>query len=143
MHVRNVRSFEKLSLGGPFVMLADLVDVLERDLPRRFGGGPTDYQLVLAAARDDGEALLRLRIHPRIGAVDERAALDIVVAAIRATGLPVTLLRSRSSTGWLRVERKPPEPSERGKLLPIRDGRGIEAARARDAARMDGGQDGQ
>jgi hypothetical protein len=141
-HVGDVRSFEKLSLGGPFVMLDDVVDVLERDLPRRFGGGPTDYQLLLATARDDGETLLRLRIHPRIGAVDERAVLDRVTAAIDATGLPVTLLRSRSSTGWLEVERQPPEPSPRGKLLPIRDGRGINARAARDAARAPGGRDG-
>jgi hypothetical protein len=122
-HISMVRSFEKLSLGGPFVMLAEVVELLEAELPRRFGGGPTDYQLLLADQHTTGEVALRLRVHPRLGALDERAARETVLAAVQATGLP-TMLLGNQSAGWLAVERQAPEPAPSGKVLPIKHGAG-------------------
>ena len=116
-HVSTVRSFEKLSLGGPFVLLADLVDLLESALPRRFGGGPTDYQLLLADERG-GAAALRLRIHPRLGQLDERVVREAVRVAVQAAGLPTALLGHQPEE-WLEVERRAPEPAPSGKLLPL------------------------
>lgn len=135
-HVSAVRSFEKISLGGPFVLLTDLVRLLEGDLPRRFGGGPTDFQIQLADQRDDGQALLRLLVHPRIGSLDEETVHRVVAEAVRATGLPAQLLRSQPGA-WLRLERRAPEPAPTGKLLPIQDGRRVAPAPAGPSNRAD------
>jgi hypothetical protein len=40
--LRNLRSFEKLTAGGMTFCDADVIQALEQDLPRRFGGSPTD-----------------------------------------------------------------------------------------------------
>jgi hypothetical protein len=45
-HLRTIRSHEKLTAGGMSFLDHDLGRVLEEDLPRRFGGVPTDYQLL-------------------------------------------------------------------------------------------------
>ena len=50
-HLHSIRSFEKLTAGGMTFLDTDLVGVLEEVLPRRFGGGPTDYQQLV-----DGES---------------------------------------------------------------------------------------
>ena len=45
-HLHSIRSTHKITGEGVTFLAADLVHVLEEALPRRFGGGPTDYQLV-------------------------------------------------------------------------------------------------
>src|SRR5262249_44513834 len=45
-HLHTIRSFEKLTAGGMTFLDTDVIRVLEEVLPARFGGGPTDYQLV-------------------------------------------------------------------------------------------------
>jgi len=50
-HLHSIRSFEKLTAGGMTFVDADLIRTLEEILPARFGGGPTDYQLVTAKRR--------------------------------------------------------------------------------------------
>jgi hypothetical protein len=44
----------------------DVIRVLEEELPARFGGTPTDYQLLEEEA-DDGQPRLQLLVHPRVG----------------------------------------------------------------------------
>ena len=43
---RAIESFEKLKAAGMTFLDTDVIRILEADLPARFGGGPTDYQLV-------------------------------------------------------------------------------------------------
>ncbi len=45
------------------------LDILERVLPERFGGTPTDYQLVEQEGSRQTE--IELRVHPRLGALSE------------------------------------------------------------------------
>ena len=70
-HLREIRSHEKLTAGGMTFLDTDLIRVLEEVLPARFGGAPTDYQLVEEEAAE-GQPRVRLLVHPRIGAVDAR-----------------------------------------------------------------------
>jgi len=62
--VRNIFSFGKLTGQGMTLVGTDIVRLLEEVLPRRFGGGPGDYQLV----EIDGPSQTRLcfRVSPRV-----------------------------------------------------------------------------
>ena len=53
-HLHTIRSFEKLTAGGMTFVDTDVVRVLEEVLPRRFGGGPIDYQLIEDEGRTVG-----------------------------------------------------------------------------------------
>jgi len=58
-HLHTIRSYEKLTSGGMTFLDTDVIRVLEEVLPARFGGAPTDYQLLEDEA-DDGSPRLRL-----------------------------------------------------------------------------------
>lgn len=57
-HLHTVRSYEKLTGGGMTFLDTDIIRVLEEEMPARFGGAPTDYQLLEEEA-DDGQPRLR------------------------------------------------------------------------------------
>jgi len=80
-HVRTIRSFEKLTAGGMTFLDTDVIRVLEVVLPARFGGGPTDYQLIEDEA-DGGGACLRLLVHPAIGPLDADAVAQVFLEVI-------------------------------------------------------------
>jgi hypothetical protein len=118
-HLHAVRSFEKLTAGGMTFLDVDVIRVLETDLPARFGGGPSDYQLIEEEAGDGG-ARIALLVHPAVGPLDETALRETFLDAIgpgpgaarvmafqwRAARLPV-------------IERRPPIPSAKGKILHV------------------------
>ncbi len=65
-HVRHVRSDARITVAGVAVLDADVVHILEEILPRRFGGGATDYQLV-EEADAAGQPCLTLLASPPEG----------------------------------------------------------------------------
>ena len=73
--MHSIRSYEKLTAGGIRFFDTDLIGVLEKVLPVRFGGGPTDYQLVEDEA-ENGQPRLRLVVDPAVGTLDVRALGD-------------------------------------------------------------------
>jgi hypothetical protein len=116
-HVKAIRSYEKLTSGGIRFFDTDLIGVLEKVLPARFGGGPTDYQLVEDEA-ENGRPCLRLVVAPAVGTLDAQALGDAFLAAIsigsgaeRVAGL---LWRD---SGFLQVERRRPAAGPGGKVL--------------------------
>ncbi|MGH8714244.1 MAG: hypothetical protein ACREYB_09570 [Casimicrobiaceae bacterium] len=116
-HLHTVRSFEKLTAGGVTFGDVDIVRVLEEVLPRRFGGGPADYQLI-EDETGEGAPRLRLLVHPAIGAVDAGEVLRVFVAAISAgAGATRHMAAQWQDAGFLRVERAPPRISGGGKIL--------------------------
>jgi hypothetical protein len=82
-HLQNVRSFEKLTAGGMNFLDAAVVHLLEQELSSRIGGGPIDYQLVEGKGVD-GSPLLRLLVHPAVGAAGPRAIAEAFLAALAA-----------------------------------------------------------
>jgi hypothetical protein len=58
-----------LTGGGVTLLSGGLLDILERSLPARFGGVPSDYQLVECEGAAQTE--IHLRAHPRLGASPE------------------------------------------------------------------------
>jgi hypothetical protein len=125
--LHTIRSFEKLTAGGMMVLDEDVIRILEEVLPVRFGGGPTDYQLVEGEA-GDGRPLLRLLVHPRVPLVNPDVAREAFLAAVdqgsetaRVMGL------AWRDAGLLTVERSAPIATASGKILHLC---GAPAARA-------------
>jgi hypothetical protein len=87
-------------------------------LPRRFGGGPGDYQLTeLVDDLVDGQPRIRLHADPRLGPLDEVALYRTVLEGVVGLGIPVTGLW-RAPT-WFSVDRRPPVAEPSGKILHV------------------------
>jgi hypothetical protein len=65
VQIDRIFSYGKLTGHSMTLLGGDLLDILERRLPARFGGGPTDYQLVEQEGRAQTE--VELRVNPRLG----------------------------------------------------------------------------
>jgi hypothetical protein len=118
-HLHGIRSFQRVTAGGMTFLDADVADVLDAVLPARFGGGPTDYQVVEDEAAD-GRPRLRLLVHPRIGPVDPAAITDAFLDAIGRSSATARLM----SLSWrdarlVQVERRPPLVTRAGKILHV------------------------
>jgi hypothetical protein len=116
-HLSGVRSREKLTAGGMTFYDADVVRVLEHLLPARFGGGPTDYQLLEDEA-DSGEPVVRLLVNPTVGPLDGDRVGETFLEAIA----PGSGAERIMGTVWrdgriLRVERRAPLTAASGKIL--------------------------
>lgn len=109
-HLHTVRSYEKLTAGGLTLLDTDVIQVLEEKLPSRFGGGPTDYQLV--EDEIDGEPRLTLIINPAVGEVNMDEVGNAFLAGIRGGKNPIW-----NSSGFFQVERREPIPTGSGKIL--------------------------
>jgi hypothetical protein len=116
-HLHTIRSREKLTAGGMTFLDTDVVRVLEVVLPARFGGGPTDYQLLEEEAAD-GRPRLRLLAHPEIGALDEARVVDTFLTEVGKTGRAEEVMaRMWHDAGFLNVDRRPPYTTATGKIL--------------------------
>jgi hypothetical protein len=133
-HLHTIRSYEKLTSGGMTFLDSDVIRVLEEILPARFGGAPTDYQLVEDEA-DDGSPRLRLLVDPGVGPLDPTKVADVFLAAIGAgTGAERVMGFLWRDAGLLRVERLAPRTTASGKILHLHLER---TPPARSAARPD------
>jgi len=116
-HVHSIRSAEKLTCGGMNFIDSDVMRVLDELLPARFGGGPSDFQVVEEES-EIGEPLLTLVGRPSLGAVDERAAIDTFIQGISQTGGANPIMAMAWQAGHrLRVERREPMATTSGKIL--------------------------
>jgi hypothetical protein len=116
-HLHGIRSFEKLTAGGMTFLDVDAIRVLEEELPKRFGGGPLDYQLVEEQDRA-GRSRIVLHVHPAVGVLDEAAVVDAFLQALGAgdEARHVMALSWRQD-GLVRVARIPPVTTATGKIL--------------------------
>jgi len=118
LHIHTVRSFEKLTAGGITLLDVDVVRVLEEVLPARFGGAPTDYQLL--EQLDDARARpeVRLLVSPALGPLDASDVANAFLDAIGGgdSGERLMELQWRGG-GVLRVVREPPRRTASGKIL--------------------------
>jgi hypothetical protein len=120
-HLHDIRSYEKLTTEGMHFMGGDLVRLVEEVLPARFGGHPTDYQLV--EEEEAGQVRVSLLVSPRVGPVDEAA---VVAAALRVLAAPqggssgeVMMAEHWRDAGTLRVVRREPHATRAAKILPL------------------------
>ncbi|HEY7601375.1 MAG TPA: hypothetical protein VIB60_02610 [Methylomirabilota bacterium] len=116
-HLRDIGSLEKLTAAGMSFLDTDVIRVLEEVLPARFGGGPTDYQMVEEEG-ETGEPRLRLLVSPRVGDVDPEAVADAFLTALSAgSGVERVMGLMWRQARLLRVERRSPQPTDTGKIL--------------------------
>lgn len=119
-HLHTIRSYEKLTCGGMTFTDCDVVRVLEEVLPERFGGGPTDYQLLEEDA-GDGQPRLRLLVRPSVGPVDPDAVSNAFLEAIGPGSGTERIMALQWRQGrFLRVEREAPRAAPSGKILHLR-----------------------
>ncbi len=114
-HLHTIRSFEKLNAEGCTLLGIDVISLLEELLPNRFGGVPTDYQLV-DTEDASGRARLRLLIDPGLGPLDEDEVRRTFLSAIGNDATRATQ-EVLSDAGVLTVERKAPRRTGPGKVL--------------------------
>jgi hypothetical protein len=132
-HLRHVRSFSKLTGEGVTLVGSEMVHILEEVLPARFGGSPQDYQLM---EEEDAQGFTRLTllVDPAVHLESEAAVVEVVLAALGngtvAADLSQALWRQ---AGTMRVERRPPVWTDRGKLMPLHLANRARPSQSRDS----------
>jgi hypothetical protein len=117
-HVYDVRSYEKLTSEGMTFVGSDLIVLLDEVLPARFGGQPTDYQLVEEEV--GGVPKVGIVISPTVGAVDERAVVETVLAGLSTgPGYKAMMADVWRNGDTLHVVRREPYATGAGKVLPL------------------------
>jgi hypothetical protein len=119
-HLHSIRSFNKLTGSGSTFLGADLYELIEEILPRRFGGSAIDYQIV---EREDqrGQPRYDLLVSPRVGAIDEQRLRQAFLRELaKRQNWYRWTTRIWDETGALRVIREQPVATPAGKVLPFR-----------------------
>jgi hypothetical protein len=130
-HLRDIRSFGKLTSEGVTLVGSEMVRILEEVLPAKFGGSSLDYQLI-EEENEKGLSRVSLIISPKIQITDETAVIEAVLDALGRSSVAADLARAHwIQAGTLRVKRMEPVWTARGKLMPFRPAR---AQRAADAS---------
>jgi hypothetical protein len=118
-HIRDIESFEKLNAAGMTFIDTDVVRILEADLPARFGGGPTDYQLVEEES-ETGRPRVVLVVRPEIGDLDAAQVTAWLLERLgRGSGAERIMATTWKESGILQVVRRPPDITPAGKILPV------------------------
>jgi hypothetical protein len=119
-HIREIRSYSKLTGEGVTLIGNEVTTVLEEVLPARFGGSPLDYQLV-EQEDEQGFTRLYLFISPRLEIPDEGRVIAVVLEALRDSSPMADAARTIwQHTGALQVKRMEPIVTDRGKHFPLR-----------------------
>lgn len=118
-HIREVRSFKRLTAGGMTFNDKDVERVLEHVLPARFGGTPLDYQIIESEG-SDGDPRISLVVSPSVGAIDEAALASTFIDSIGFGSGPERIMGRQWKTGKLvSVKRRPPSMTASGKVLRV------------------------
>jgi hypothetical protein len=116
-HIRDVRSFEKLTAGGITLLDSDVIRVLEEVMPSRFGGRPVDWQLI---ERIDGKGArpeVALVVDPSVGGMDEKEVIAAFLAAIGGGNGGERLMEMQwRDAGVISIKREAPARTASGKI---------------------------
>ena len=118
-HIRDIRSFRKLTGEGVTLVGSDIERILDDLLPAQFGGSGLDYQF--AEEEDErGFTRLTLRVAPTIVLGDEAQAVEFVLRSLERAGGAATIAQATwRQAGTLRIRRETPTMTRRGKLMPL------------------------
>jgi hypothetical protein len=95
----------------------DVISLLDETLPHKFGGAPTDYQVV--ETEQDGIPRVTLHVHPQVGPVDEQALRNTIYEALAALPGGALDIEFWRQAGTLEVRREPPILTSDAKVLPL------------------------
>jgi len=123
VHLSRISSYEKLTGEGVTFVDTDLVRIIEQELPERFGGSGTDYQLT-EEEDADGITHLHLLVSPRLGALDEGRIVETFMTLLRkGEDSPESWAQSGvemwRQSGSVKVRRAHPFTTRSGKILPF------------------------
>jgi hypothetical protein len=127
-HVRDIRSYGRLTGEGVTLVGTEMVRLLEEVLPAQFGGSPLDYQLV-EEEDEKGFTRLTLVVSPQITGSDGALCGAVFSALSREDGAAEMARGLWQQAGTLRVRRSQPLVSERGKQPSFRSARTGQAGR--------------
>jgi phenylacetate-coenzyme A ligase PaaK-like adenylate-forming protein len=117
-HLHTIRSYEKLTSEGMSFLGGDLLSLVEDVLPRRFGGHPTDYQLL--ERERDGLPKVSLVVDGGVGPLDERLVASTALEFLRNRGAAQGMMAGLwAASGTLEVVRGDPHVTPGGKILPL------------------------
>jgi hypothetical protein len=118
-HLRDIRSFRKLTGEGVTLVGSDMERILDELLPARFGGSALDYQF--AEEEDErGFTRLTLRVAPHLALPAESEVVEFVLRALSDAGGGSAVAQSLwRQAGTLRIRREQPAMTVRGKMLPL------------------------
>jgi len=113
LHLSGLRSYEKLTAGGNNFLGSDLYSLVEEVLPRRFGGGPTDYQLT--QEEEGGVSMVSVVVRPSVGRVREPELLAAVIEFMRADPRNRVMADFWAQNDAIRMVRREPHSTASGK----------------------------
>jgi hypothetical protein len=119
VHIRDIRSFRKLTGEGMTLVGTDIERVLDELLPARYGGSALDYQF---AEEEDARGFTRiiLRVAPHLAVADESRMIEYVLDSLRKLGGAAAVAESTwRQAGTFSIRRETPAMTNRGKLLPL------------------------
>ena len=136
LHMHTIRSWEKLTSEGMTLGGTDLIRLVEEILPARFGGAPTDWQLV--EEEEDGLPKVRIVASPRLGPLNGDEVVSATLAVLDApSGGAYGMGQRWSSAGTLSLERREPYATGASKILSLHVVRASTRSARRDAPRQD------
>jgi hypothetical protein len=118
-HIRDIRSFRKLTGEGVTLVGSDMERILDELLPARYGGSALDYQF--AEEEDErGFTRLTLRVAPQLSLPDEGEVLEFVLHALDQAGGGAAVAQAIwRRDGTLRLRREAQAMTGRGKMMPL------------------------
>jgi hypothetical protein len=118
LHLHTIRSHEKLTGDGTSFLGETLVTLVEDVLPARFGGYPTDYQIV--EREREGVTRVHLIVDPRLGPLEPSDVVRESLSFLRRSGGADQVMAETWRAGeMLQVVRGTPYITAAGKVLPL------------------------
>jgi hypothetical protein len=115
--ISGIHSVGKLTGHGMSLAGTDVVGLLEQILPKRFGGGPTDYQLVEV---DEGfQTRIILRVRPEICEDSVETIRDFFLKEVQTFYTGRLVSRVWRNAGALHVQKAAPLATRDGKVLSL------------------------
>jgi hypothetical protein len=118
-HLRDIRSFRKLTGEGVTLVGSDMERILDEVLPSRYGGSALDYQF---AEEEDANGFTRLtlRVAPHLPLPADAEVVEFVLGALDRAGGGASMAQAMwRQAGTLRISRETPTMTSRGKMLPL------------------------
>ena len=116
-HLSHIRSYEKLTSDGVTFLGTELLRLVEEVLPARFGGYPTDYQLL--EEEEGGLPKVNILVSPRVGNVNEEMVLATVFQVLHSYPGGDIMSDKWRQGQTLRVLRREPYSTGSAKILPL------------------------
>jgi phenylacetate-coenzyme A ligase PaaK-like adenylate-forming protein len=118
-HIYNIGGFDKLTSEGMTFIGTDLVRIIEDVLPAKFGGASTDYQVV-EEEDEKGYTRMSVIVSPELGEIDEAELIKTILDRLsRGTDTERMMAQVWAQAKTLRVQRRQPFITARGKLMPL------------------------